>query len=155
MEQVLPGADPEDWDSDPILESSELKAAGRRGEAMILLQGLLAQDLRCLDAHAHLGNAEFDHRPELALRHYRVGAEIGDQALGHHFSGVLPWGLVDNRPYLRCLHGLGLCHWRLGRREQAAAVFSRMLWLNPSDNQGARFNLEQVEQGRDWEPDEA
>lgn len=21
------------------------------------------------------------------------------------FNGVLPWGLVDNRPYLRCLHG--------------------------------------------------
>jgi len=26
-----------------------------------------------------------------------------------------------------------------------------MLWLNPSDHQGARFNLANVEAGRSWE----
>lgn len=26
-----------------------------------------------------------------------------------------------------------------------------MLWLNPSDNQGERFNLANVEAGRTWE----
>lgn len=153
MEQVLPGGGEDDWEWDPIGDSVELKRAGQRAEANALLQGLLAQDLRCLDAHAHLGNTAFDHSPEVALRHYLVGAELGAQALGADFSGVLPWGLVDNRPYLRCLHGLGLCQWRLGRHREAAAVFSRMLWLNPGDNQGARFNLEEVEQGRDWVPD--
>jgi hypothetical protein len=28
-----------------------------------LLMNLLAKDLRCLDAHAHLGNLEFEHNP--------------------------------------------------------------------------------------------
>jgi tetratricopeptide (TPR) repeat protein len=154
MEQVLPGADPDDWESDPILDSNDLKEAGRYADAMALLQGLLAQDLRCLDAHAHLRNAAFDRDPELAFRHYCVGAGIGDQALGPGFTGALPRGLIDNRPYLRCLHGVGLCHWRLGRRKEAAEVFTRMLWLNPSDNQGARFNLDHVEQGLDWQPDD-
>ena len=46
---------------------------------------------------------------------------------------------LDNRPFLRCLHGYGLCLWRLGLVDEALDVFDWMLWLNPTDNQGARF----------------
>ena len=31
-------------------------------------------DLRCLDAHAHLGNLAFDHSPKEALRQWRLFA---------------------------------------------------------------------------------
>jgi hypothetical protein len=151
MEQVIPGADPDDWDMDPIVEASELKVAGERGAAEDILMKLLVRDLRCLDAHAHLGNFAFDHDPKQAMRHYMVGSGIGALTLGPEFDGVLPWGLTDNRPFLRCLHGLGLCFWRLGEMKEAAKAFTRMLWLNPSDNQGARFNLANVEAGRTWE----
>jgi hypothetical protein len=151
MEQVIPGADPEDFDSDAILEASDLRAAGYHIEAYELLMRLLAADLRCLDAHSHLGNWEFDHRPKQALRHYAVGVGIGALTLGTDFDGVLPWGLIDNRPFLRCMHGLGISFWKLGHTREAAGVFRRMLWLNPSDNQGARFNLAAVEDGRTWE----
>ncbi|MBI4700960.1 MAG: cytoplasmic protein [Deltaproteobacteria bacterium] len=153
MEQVIPGADPEDFDSDPIVEASEMNAAGHRARARELLMGMLAQDLRCLDAHAHLGNFEFDRRPEQALRHYQVGVSIGVFSIGKQFNDVLAWGLIDNRPFLRCMHGLGLCWWRLGKTKEAGAIFRKILWLNPSDNQGARFNLVAVEAGRDWEPE--
>ena len=108
MEQIIPGQDPEDFDSAPIVEAAELKDAGERGEAEELLMGLLAQDLRCLDAHAHLGNFEFKHRPRQALRHYAVGVAIGELTLGAKFDGVLSWGLIDNRPFLRSLNGLGI-----------------------------------------------
>jgi hypothetical protein len=64
---------------------------------------------------------------------------------------VLAWGLVDNRPFLRCLHGTGICAWRLGDLRGAAAVFRNMLWLNPSDNKGERFNLAAVEAEKTWE----
>jgi hypothetical protein len=151
MEQIIPGSDPDDVDSDPIVEAAELKDAGARGDAEELLMDLLAQDLRCLDAHAHLGNFEFTHRPKQGLRHYAVGVGIGEPTLGAFFDGVLPWGLIDNRPFLRCLHGLGISSWRLGDLKQATAIFRRMLWLNPSDNQGARFNLANVEEGRSWD----
>ena len=151
FEQVIPGVDPGDFESDPILDASELAAAGARGRSRTLLMGLLAQDLRCLDAHAHLGNLEFERRPERALRHYRAGVEIGMLTLGRGFDGVLAWSLIDNRPFLRCLHGLGLCQWRIGETREAAAVFRRMLCLNPGDNQGARFNLPAVEAGKTWE----
>ena len=97
---------------------------------------LCQADLRCLDAHSHLGNFVFDHRPKDAIRHYEVGFRIGELSLGESFDGVLPWGWIDNRPFLRCMHGYGLCLWRLGRFEEAGRVFNRMLWLNPSDNQG-------------------
>jgi hypothetical protein len=155
MEQVLPGADPDDWDTDPIIEASELNAAGERGAAEDLLMKMLAEDLRSLDAHSHLGNFAFESDPKQAMRHYRAGSAIGELSLGAGFDGVLPWGHVDNRPFLRCLHGVGLCFWRLGDLEQAAKTFTRMLWLNPSDNQGERFNLANVHAGRTWEECEA
>ena len=151
MEQVLPGADPDDWDSDPILEANERKAAGDSVVAHTLLVEMLAADLRCLDAHAHLGNIAFEDHTEHAIRHYEVGLCIGELSLGESFDGVLPWGRVDNRPFLRCMHGYGLCLWRLGRVDEAVAVFERMLWLNPSDNQGIRFLLPQVQAGERWE----
>jgi hypothetical protein len=151
MEQVLPGADPEDFDSDPIVEASELNSAGDRARAREVLMKLLAQDLRCLDAHAHLGNFAFDRAPVEAQRHYEIGMSIGAFSLGRTFDGVLAWGLIDNRPFLRCMLGVGLCAWRFGNTREAAAVFRKMLWLNPSDNQGARFNLAAIEAGKTWE----
>src|SRR5262249_37770851 len=138
MEQVLPGSDPDDFDSDPILEANDLSRAGERAEARELLSRLLEADPRCLDAHAHLGNRVFRVSPHWALSHYEVGVQIGELSLGDGFDGVLGWGLIDNRPFLRCLHGYGLCLWRLERFGEAERVFERMLWLNPTDNQGAR-----------------
>jgi hypothetical protein len=79
--------------------------------------------------------------------------DIGVFSLGKKLNDVLAWGHIDNRPVLRCPHGLGLCWWRLGKPQEAAAIFRKMLWLNPSDNQGARFNLASVEAGREWEPE--
>lgn len=151
MERIVPGEDPADIDSDPILEAVELKDAGDIASADQLLNSLLIADLRCLDAHAHLGNLVFDRQPEIAIRHYDIGRQIGELSLGPDFNGVLLWGMIDNRPYLRCLHGYGLCLWRLKRFDEAASVFSRMLWLNPSDNQGARFNLQEVRAGNEWQ----
>lgn len=151
MEQVLPGADPDDWDSDPIIESNELKDAGDPQSAHKRLVALCEADLRCLDAHAHLGNFVFDSRPAEAIRHYEVGFRVGQLSLGNDFEGLLPWGHVDNRPFLRCMHGYGLCCWRLGRFEEAEGVFRRMLWLNPSDNQGVRFLIDAVRSQAPWE----
>lgn len=150
MEQVLPGTDPDDPDLDPIIESSDLKDAGDGAGARRILMALLEADLRCLDAHAHLGNLVFDHAPAEAIRHYELGVRIGQLSLGEAFNGVLPWGFIDNRPFLRCMNGYGLCLWRLGRWEEAVQVFDRMLWMNPADNQGIRFVLPEVLDRRPW-----
>ena len=154
LEQVLPGADPDDWEADPILEAVELREAGDVQGARTRLMELLDRDLRCLDAHAHLGNQEFELMPAKALRHYKAGVRIGELSLGPNFDGVLPWGLVDNRPFLRCLHGYGLTLWRLGRSDEAARVFERLLWLDPGDALGARFLLDEVRRGLAWQEHE-
>ena len=93
----------------------------------------------------------FDRSPERALTHYEIGVRIGELSLPPGFDGLLVWGQIYNRPFLRCLHGYGLCLWRLGRLEEAEQVFLRILRLNPSDNQGVRFCWDDLRQGRSWE----
>jgi hypothetical protein len=151
MEQVLPGADSEDPFSDPIIESNDRKDSGDIEGANKILMDLCQADLRCLDAHAHLGNIAFDHRLKIAIRHYEAGFRIGELSLTGSFDGLLPWGWIDNRPLLRCMNGFGLCLWRLGKFVEAENIFKRMLWLNPSDNQGVRFLIEDVRTGVTWQ----
>jgi hypothetical protein len=149
MEQVLPYSAPGSG-VDPILLSNSRKKRRDNTGAVRLLMDLLAVDLRCLDAHAHLGNFVFPPYPEHALIHYGIGAAIGEHALGLSFSGALPWSYLNNRPYLRCLHGQGLALWRLGRLEEAASVLERLLWLNPADDQMAARCWTEVQAGRPW-----
>ena len=151
MQQLLLGENPDDPFSDPITESNDLKDAGDFAGAEKLLNEMCETDLRCLDAHAHLGNLDFEHRPKDALQHYEIGKRIGELSLGADFDGILLWRMIDNRPFLRCLHGYGLCLWRAGDFDGAARVFQGMLWLNPPDNQGARFLVADVETRRSWE----
>jgi len=154
MEQVLPGYDYSDRDCDPIGVSNDLKDSGDTRGAYRTLMDLCQADLRCLDAHAHLGNLAFGPMPWgalVAVRHYEVGFRIGELSLPANFDGVLAWGHIDNRPFLRCMQGYGLCLWRLGRFEEASEIFDRMLWLNPADNQGIRFLIGDVRAKRSWE----
>ncbi len=148
---MLPTDDPGDPDGDPIISSNDLKDAGDYAAARQILLELCESDLRCLDAHAHLGNLVFDDSPADAIRHYEVGLRIGELSLGELSDGLLPWGWLDNRPFLRCMKGFGLCLWRLDRFEEAERVFDRLLWLNPADNQGVRFNIAALRARKSWE----
>jgi tetratricopeptide (TPR) repeat protein len=49
------------------------------------------------------------------------------------------------------MHGYGLCLWRLGRFDEAQRVFDRLIWLNPSGNQGVRFFIDEVKARTAWE----
>jgi hypothetical protein len=60
------------------------------------------------------------------------------------------WLDVDSRPFMRAMHGKGLCEWRLGREEEARKVFEDMLRWNPNDKQGVRFLLRDVDEGLTW-----
>lgn len=152
MDQVIPGYNPTD-DDDPIVVAADRMEGGDGAGARELLMSLLAEDLRCVDAYAHLGNMDIDSDPGKALRYYQTGMAIAELSFPTGFSGLLLWGHMDNRPFLRCLHGLGLCHWRLGQLEEAEEAFERMLWLSPIDNQGARMLIEDIRAGRPWRRD--
>jgi tetratricopeptide (TPR) repeat protein len=128
--------------------------AGWLLEAEAFYRETLRLDPGHADAWVHLGNRHFEEgRTAEALDLYergRAAAEartIGDPA---GYPGPF-WGDVDSRPFMRALHGQGLCLWRLGRVEEARQVFAWMLKLNPNDNQGARFLLADLEEGLSWE----
>jgi hypothetical protein len=152
MEQVVPGANFAE-EIDPIMEANELKDDGDTRGARKVLMELCRQDLRCLDAHAHLGNMVYQRQPEIAVKHYEVGVRIGELSLEEGFDGVLPWGMIDNRPFMRCMHGYGIALWRLRRFKEAEEVFRRMLMLNPPDNQGVRFLIDKVVKKEPWRED--
>lgn len=91
----------------------------------------LHADLRCIDAHVGLGDLCFDSCPEQALTHYGVAVGIGDLSLGPSFDGLLPWEDLYNRPFLRALHGYGLCLWRLGESPKSAPRFREDALVQP------------------------
>jgi tetratricopeptide (TPR) repeat protein len=149
MEQVLPGAN-EDFTEDPIIVAVDFKNQGQWDEAFHILYKALEKDLRCIDAYVHLGNFRFyGSSPKSpfflrSYRNYQVGVAMGEFFLGSDFKGRLPWGLIDNRPYLRALYGESLVLWAMDRFEEAADNAKKILKLSPSDNLGVRFILPQL-----------
>lgn len=153
MERAPPSVSAGD-ERDPIREMVALWERGKSIDTTLLAMDLLTEDLRCIDVYAHLGNLIFPRFPEHARLHYEIGVAVGDHALGPGFSGALPWSYLNNRPFLRCLHGEGLALWRLGEMEAATPVFERLLWLNPKDEQGAGRCWVEVREGRAWPEEE-
>jgi len=150
MQQILPGWDPDDPGSDPIGEAVDLAESGKIARAKTLLERLLAKDIRCLDAHETLGTIAFSTNARAALNCYERGVLIGRFTVSEDFKGVLPWAVINDHPFHRCLHGFGLCFWRLQRFEEAETLFNRMLCLNPSENLGVRFVLPKVRARAEW-----
>jgi tetratricopeptide (TPR) repeat protein len=144
----LPGSAPND---NPTCDASELIDAGDPEGAREILMNVLHRDLRCIDAHGLLGLIEFECSPERALVHYELAVQIGDLSLPPGFDGVMVWGQLYNRAFLRCLKGYALCLWRLGETPKAEKVFRRILSLNPNDNQGVRFCRADVRDGLSWD----
>ncbi len=96
----------------------------------------------CADAYVILANRSIslDNKREL----YTQGIEAGHRELGSaYFAENVGhfWGDIDTRPYMRALSGLALVEWELGNYKQAIAHYRHMLFLNPNDNQGARYCL--------------
>lgn len=148
MEQLIPGLKRGSYEN-PIVEAVELRSSGMVFEALEILMKVVKEDLRCIDGHVHLGNLKFsdgmhDYFTKIALKHYTVGVELGNFFLGDQFSGKLPWGLLDNRPYLRALHGQCLSYWALNQFEEAEKVAQQLLRFNKNDNQGVRFILPDI-----------
>lgn len=142
----------EDLDAAPILDATELWADGEHEAAGALVMEVLADDLRCIDGHAHLGNWRLDRDPRRALVHYDIGIAIGELSQRDAPPDcVLPWGLIYNRPFLRCLYGRGHALWKLGRHDEAAAAFERMCALDPNDSLGARFAWRAARAEQTWE----
>jgi hypothetical protein len=150
MENILPGYGPGDFDC-PIGVGIDIFEAGDWNGGVRHMKGLLKKDDRCLDAYAHLGNWHFEYDDlNKAKNFYKMGVAIALKSMGKKADGVFPWGFIENRPFLRCLHGLGITYYRQRKVIDALPIFEKMIWLNPRDNQGARFLINSMINGVEW-----
>ncbi|MBI2938534.1 MAG: tetratricopeptide repeat protein [Thaumarchaeota archaeon] len=53
-------------------------------------------------------------------------------------ASKLPWGVLENRPFLRMYGSLGVRYWDLGDFTAAKKIFEDIVEMNPDDNQGVR-----------------
>ena len=111
-------------------------------QRLALAKRALAISPDCADAYCLL--AELDPSPARKLEFLEQAVAAGEQTLGPEmFTESIGhfWGMVETRPYMRSLAGLAELSWVLGNRARAMKIYTRMLALNPSDNQGVRYAL--------------
>lgn len=76
-----------------------------------------------------------------ALKLWNEAVDIGKKCFPENFSigtSRLEWNWLENRPFLRAYHGLGLAHYKRGETEKSLPIFKELISLNPNDNQGIR-----------------
>ena len=104
------------------------------------LKAMVERHPQFIDGHAHLGGTLLlGGKPRLALQAYLCGLAVGEGAIPTGFSGLIQWGFLENRPFLRAAHGAARCHIHLGKHKDALRLMERILAWNPNDNQGVRF----------------
>lgn len=124
---------------DNVLEE---KWAGRLSAKAYLdrLRDLAARHPWFIDVHAHIGNALLRQgKSGLALAAYQKGMALGTAAIPPGYSGLIEWGWLENRPFLRAFHGAVLCYLRRRRWNKAIPLMKDILEWNPGDHQGIRY----------------
>jgi tetratricopeptide (TPR) repeat protein len=115
---------------------------GNLDQAEKVFKMVLAQMPDHLDAIHHLAlvlseRDLYDQARDL----WEQAVRIGRKAVTQDFEpgkDRLEWGWLENRPFLRCLHGLALARYKEGQIEEALRLFQELLSLNANDNQGVR-----------------
>jgi len=97
----------------------------------------------CVDAYVLLAE-EDSATPQQAIELYRQGVEAGRRTLGEETftqdAGSF-WGLIETRPFMRALFGLGKAEYYAGELQQAIDHYTEILHLTESDNLGERYSL--------------
>lgn len=126
---------------DDLLEAR--RTGGITDKAYIAgLQRLATEEPKFIDVHAHLAFIFLEQaKPKKALEAALAGLGLSNRLIPEGFAGKIEWGNLENRPFLRALHGAALACIRLRRHADAIAMLEKTLAYNPMDNQGLRFLL--------------
>jgi tetratricopeptide (TPR) repeat protein len=113
-----------------------------------IFKGLISKYPYFIDAYNHLSLAfRYQNQPSESLLTAGKSYILGKECFPKEFDfekDKLPWGILENRPFLRACQTYGLeCQ---NHKDYATAikVFSENLTLNPDDNQGIRYLLLEV-----------
>jgi len=130
---------------DEILESFH---AGDLVAAERLLKQFTSRNPTHIDAWQHLALVlERTERATEAFLCCREAVRLGTESFPNEFSWItskLMWGFLENRPFLRAYHNLGLWFQRRGQIDAAIEVFVRLLSTSPQDNLGVRYLLPEL-----------
>ena len=132
-----------DWDTlEEFHAAIELWWAGRVVEAEAEYRRLIAEFPEFIDAYHHLAlllnyTGREPEAHEIWQRTVEMGLKVLPETL-ERGSDELPWSVLENRPFLRAYHALGLHYLGHGDVVEALKIFEHMLDLNPGDNQGVR-----------------
>ena len=120
-------------------EKGHDEAAGK------MLQSIVAECPHHIDALHHLSLIyRAQGRETEAYICWQAAVGIGLHALPQKFSwktARLEWPWLENRPFLRAYHSLGVWNLDNARHDEAIEIFRRLLSVNPNDNQGVRYLL--------------
>ncbi|MEM0466076.1 MAG: hypothetical protein QXX20_00530 [Candidatus Thermoplasmatota archaeon] len=119
----------------------EFLEKGAVGKAERLFRDVLRKAPLHIDALHHLAIILDEKGQETeALQLWEQGVAIGRQAFPKTFApgDRLEWGWLENRPFLRCLHGLALAVHDAGDAGRSTCLLEELLSYNPDDNQGIR-----------------
>ncbi len=113
--------------------------------AETILKSLIYKNPFHLDAYAHLSiafkNQEKTFESFLtAEKAYNLGKSLLPKKFAPQ-KDTLPWGYLDNRPFLRVCHTLGLEYQHRKEYQKAIDIYSEILQYNSGDNQGVRYLL--------------
>ncbi len=103
---------------------------------------LVADYPEFIDAHHHLALLLSETgREQKAFQLWQEVVALGLERLPQDFEmgrDLLPWLILENRPFLRAYHALGLGYLERGEAEKSLDIFNNILAMNPGDNQGIR-----------------
>ena len=112
-----------------------------------IYHAIIAVHPQHVDAWNGLGAVAFEKGElEESLRCYRKAHDFAMAEFGGKYPRQLVW-IEVHKPALRALHGIGLNLYRLGRIKEAQEIFENMLQLNPVDDQGVKFLLNDIKKG--------
>lgn len=132
-----------------IDEAWEKLNGGQRDAAEQLFTLASEQTPEDPDVWNGLGAVYFEQGDlQTSLSYYEKARDLALAASGGAWPERLSW-TEGHKPALRALHGVGINLFRMGRTEAAERVLRTLLDLNPADNQGVRFLLDDIEHGSD------
>ncbi|MCK5519574.1 MAG: tetratricopeptide repeat protein, partial [Candidatus Marinimicrobia bacterium] len=103
------------------------------------MEDIIYDDPEFIDAFNKIASIEIEMKNYgIALAYYETAYDIAKEVIPKNFNGLIPWGIIENRPYLRTLHGLGICYLLTNKLSKASRIFNKILKYNPLDNQGVR-----------------
>ncbi len=131
-------------------EAMDYLEQDKKEKAIEYLNKVLALDEDYIKAIDELGFIYFDNDINKSKEYYKKAVALSKKELGGDWPEKLEWDIWENRSYLRAIQGLALIHWREYEIEKAKELFSFLLKLNPSDNQGIRYCLAAIYKGMTW-----